>query len=587
MTLDPITLEVINNRLREISATMERLLFHSGYSTILRESYDGSAGITDQDGHTVMASGIPIHLFPYSYSTQAIIRNYPLETMRDGDSFILTDPYAGGNLHLPDLVIATPVFVAGQVIAFCVSIAHKPDLGGIVPGSLGAGAREIFHDGLLLPGVRYWTAEGVVLEVEAIVKRNSRVPDAVAGDIRAQVGCTRVGAARLRELCAEYGTDTVLQSFRELQRLAEGRVRTLLSAWQDGEGETEAWVDDDGVDLDKPVRLHVKVLKRGDSIHFDYSGMAAQGKGPMNLRPQASETAALLALLAYLDPTIPINAGTRRPISFTNPEGKITNARWPATVNSYYGLTHVIYSMIERILAEFNPKRAVASAGFGTGGIAVGHKQARARRPAVQYEILVSSLGATPENDGTSVVMGMSHITPNTPVEILETEFPVRVSAFQWVADTAGAGLHRGGPGYRKEYEILDEALFTLRMGHQFKYPGWGVLGGKAPAVASATLNPGTPRERSLRPLETLEIKPGDTVRIEMPGGGGYGNPLARSPERVLEDVLDSYVTIQGAERDYGVAIDPSSMTLDSARTAELRRNRCLDDSSQGLTKAR
>jgi len=188
MGLDPITLEVINNRLREIVATMEHLLFHSGYSTILRESFDGSAGLCDREGHTVMASGAPYHLFPYYYSVRGVLRNYPLEEMRDGDSFILTDPYWGGNLHVPDLVIVTPVFVDGQVIGFCVSIAHKTDLGGLVPGPSGAGAREIFHDCLLLPGVRYWTRDGVGRGMWALAKRNSRRPGMVAGDVRGARG---------------------------------------------------------------------------------------------------------------------------------------------------------------------------------------------------------------------------------------------------------------------------------------------------------------------------------------------------------------------------------------------------------------
>ncbi|HZU04608.1 MAG TPA: hydantoinase B/oxoprolinase family protein [Chloroflexota bacterium] len=572
MGLDPITLEVINNRLREIVATMEHLLFHSGYSTILRESFDGSAGLCDREGHTVMASGAPYHLFPYYYSVRGVLRNYALEDMHEGDSFILTDPYWGGNLHVPDLVIVTPVFVDGQVIGFCVSIAHKTDLGGLVPGSSGAGAREIFHDGLLLPGVRYWTRDGVVREIEAIVKRNSRSPDTVAGDIRAQVGCTRVGAQRIRDLCAEYGTENILFAFAELQRLSEQRVRQGLAAWPDGEAEAEGWSDHDGVDLDRPIRLHVKVTKRGDEITFDYSQMHEQVKGPTNLRQTHAETAALLALLAYLDPTIPINDGARRPIHFINPEGRITNARWPAPVNSYFGLTVVVYSTVMKALAQFNPQRAVGTVGFGIGAIAVGYRQG-SRQP-IQYEILSTSLGGTPEHDGTFPVMAMSHVTPNTPVEILETEYPVRVVRHEWIPDTAGAGRYRGGPGVRKEYEFLADALFTLRMGHQFNYSGWGVLGGKAPPTARAFLNRGTDRERALGPLETLELRPGDRVCIELPGGGGYGDPYEREPERVLEDVLNGYVSLEAARRDYGVVIDPQNFAIDREATARLRERR-------------
>jgi N-methylhydantoinase B len=569
--MDPITLEVVLNRVREIVATMEHLLFHSGYSTVLRESYDGSAGLCDRDGYTVMASGAPYHLFPYAYSTRGILERYPLPEMRDGDSFILTDPYAGGNLHVPDLVIATPIFVDDEVLGFCVSIAHKTDLGGLVPGSSGAGAREIFHDGLLLPGVRYWTKDGVVPEVEAIVKRNSRAPETVAGDIRAQVGCTRVGGQRIRELCAEYGTESILYAFAEVQRLAEGRVRRELASWPDGTSTAESWVDHDGVDLDKPVHLQVTLTKQADELTVDFSGCNDQVKGPINLRPQHAETATLLALLSYLDPTIPINEGARRPIAFINPEGRVTNARWPAPVNSYYAFTHVLYCTIQKALVEFNPRRAVGTGGFGGGAIAFGHRQPRPTRSGIQYEISVSSLGATPEHDGTHTVQPMSHASPNTPIEIIETEFPIRVTRHEWLPDSGGAGRYRGGPGYIKEYQVLGDALLTLRMGHNFEYSGWGVLGGQAPPTAHAFFNHGGPDERALRPLETLEMRPGDRLEMFIPGGGGYGNPFEREPERVLEDVLNHYVSLEAAEQVYGVAIDRQTLSIDLERTRLLR----------------
>jgi N-methylhydantoinase B len=297
--------------------------------------------------------------------------------------------------------------------------------------------------------------------------------------------------------------------------------------------------------------------------------MHEQVKGPTNLRPSHAETAALLALLTYLDPTIPINDGARRPIHFVNPAGRITNAHWPAPVNSYFGLTVVVYSTIQKALAQFNPRRAVGTAGFGIGAIAVGYRQGG--RQAIQYEILTSALGATPEHDGTFPVMAMSHATPNTPVEILETEYPIRVVCHEWIADTAGAGRYRGGPGSRKEYELLADALFTLRMGHQFKHAGWGVLGGQAPPTARALLNPDSARERTLGPLETLSMAPGDRLRVELPGGGGYGDPRSRDPAAVLEDVRNGYVSREAARATYGVAVDPATGTVDWEVTATLR----------------
>ncbi|MDQ3904563.1 MAG: hydantoinase B/oxoprolinase family protein, partial [Actinomycetota bacterium] len=269
-------------------------------------------------------------------------------------------------------------------------------------------------------------------------------------------------------------------------------------------------------------------------------------------------------------PTIPINDGARRVLSFVSPEGRLTNARFPAPVNNYYGVTHVLYSCVLQALAKFQPERAVGAAGFGVGAVSFGYRQARAGKPAVQYEILVTSLGATPTSDGTFVVMAMSHITPNTPIEILETEFPVLIETFEPTADTGGAGYHRGGVGYRKEYRALGDAQLTLRLG-QFRHGAWGVLGGKPPSRAKATLNPGTDRETPTATLYTAELHQGDTVRLDMPGGGGYGDPLTREPERVLDDVLDGYVSVEAAERDYGVVIDLANKRVDEEQTAALR----------------
>jgi N-methylhydantoinase B len=315
----------------------------------------------------------------------------------------------------------------------------------------------------------------------------------------------------------------------------------------------------------------VKVTKRGEDLTIDYSQMNDQVKGPLNLRPQASEMAGLMAVLTYLDPGIAMNGGFRRPIHFVNPAGKLTNARWPAPVNNYFGLTALVYATVQKALAQFNPARAVGSAGLGVGAISIGYRETRAGRQGVQYEIQPSSLGGTPAHDGTSPVLTMAHVTPNTPVEILETEYPVRVRCHRWLQDSAGAGRHRGGPGYRKEYEALSESIFTLRMGHQFIHPGWGVLGGKSPPTARAFANRATDRERVLGPLETMNLRPGDTVCIEIPGGGGYGDPLLREPERVLDDVLDRFVSVEAARRDYGVVIDEQAGTVDQDATTRLR----------------
>lgn len=277
--LDPITGEVLRTRLDEVVNNMEWLLFHSGYSPILRESYDGSACLLDAAGQVVCAAGMPMHMYPYSFHVQAIIDRFE-DSMQPEDSYLINDPYLGGAFHVPDVAVVTPVFHEDQLIAFTASISHKPDVGGLVPGSSGAAAREVLHEGLLIPGVRVWTKDGLNVDVDAIVRRNSRTPEELMGDIRAQIGCTRVGADRLRSLCDEYGVEVITDAFGMLIGRGEQLMREELRTLPDGEAEAEWWLDSDAADPDTPVLFRVRVEKKGEHIEIDYTGSAPQTKGP-------------------------------------------------------------------------------------------------------------------------------------------------------------------------------------------------------------------------------------------------------------------------------------------------------------------
>jgi len=571
MSLDPITTEVVLNRLREIAATMEHALYHSGYSPILRESQDGTAGLTDASGRAIVVSGgLQYHSLPYYHAVQGVLGRYPATTMRDGDSFIVNDPYKGGNPHVPDFVAVTPVFYRAEIVAFAVSVAHKADVGGLVPGSSGAAAREIFHDGLLLPPVRYWTTDGVNEAVEAIIRNNSRVPDSVLGDLRGQIGCTRLGAERLRALADEYGVETVTAATSELLRVTAGRLRAEIAAWPDGTAEAEGFLDHDGADKDTPVRIHVRVTKRGDRLTLDFSGSSDQTRGPVNANTPTTQAMSLLAVLAATDPTIPMNAGLMEAVEFSIPPRKVVSPQFPATVNLYFPTSHVVYTCVLAALGQLNPARAVAPSGFGTGAIAVGYPRSRSGKPMVQYELMTTSLGGTSRNDGASIVLAMNHYTPSTPVEILESEYPLLVRRFDFRRDSAGAGLHRGGVGYVREYEFLDDCILTVRTSNQ-RFGAWGLLGGKGPRTSRTVVNPDGPDREDLGILETRQMKPGTVVRWEQSGGGGYGNPLERPVEAVVEDVENGYVSPESAAADYGVVLDPVSGAVDRQATRTRR----------------
>ena len=349
MTLNPITIEVIASRFGEIAATMEYVLYHSGYSPILRESKDGTAGITDRTGRVVLiGGGLQYHLTAYRQGVQAVLAAFPVETLRPGDSFILNDPYLGGNPHVPDLIAVTPAFYAGAVIGFGVSVAHKADIGGIVPGSSGSAAREIYHDGLLLPPVRFQTVAGIDQSVEAILRNNSRIPDVLLGDIRAQVGATRIGGERLGALCAEYGSDIVQAVMLRLMELSHNRIAAEIASWPDSETDASGFLDHDGAVLGRPIEIHVAVTKSGSKLRLDFSRSSPQTLGPVNITRQTAQAVSIQALHTIADPTIPFNDGVRDIVEFVMPEGLVVNPVHPATMNHYFPTACIVYSVCSR-----------------------------------------------------------------------------------------------------------------------------------------------------------------------------------------------------------------------------------------------
>jgi N-methylhydantoinase B len=550
--IDPVTTEVVASRLREAAATMEYALYHSGYSPILRESKDGTAGLTDAAGRVVLVGGgIQYHFMQYRIAVEAVLKRYPAERLKPGDSFVTNDPYKAGSSHAPDMVALTPAFHHGRLIGWGVSVAHKADIGGLVPGSSGAGAREIFHDGLLLPPVKFQTEDGIDEDVEAIIANNSRIPEILLGDLRAQVGATRVGVERLAALADEYGQDTLLDVMAHLMASATRRVRAELALWQDGTSEAEGFLDHDGAKKDSPVRIHVRATKTGERLTLDFSGSSPQTEGPVNLVTPTAKAVSFLALLATSDPTIAVNAGLEDAVVFVIPEGLVVSPRHPATVNHYFPTAHLTYNVVLAALGKLNPARAVAPSGLGSGAVSIGYRKARTGRPAVLYELLNTSLGGTAKHDGTPIVMAMCHFTPGTPVEIIESEYPIRVRAFELIPDSAGAGRQRGGLGYAREFEMLEDSVLTVRSANH-RFTAWGQAGGASPRASRVILNPGRAGEEALGPIETRALKAGDVIRFERSGGAGYGPPAERDPSEVAADIRDHYVSEEAAAKVYG-----------------------------------
>jgi N-methylhydantoinase B len=557
MTIDPITLQVVQARLAGIVQEMQNSLFRTGYSTIIRESQDASCAILNRQGEVVAQYVVlPLHMGAFPACADAILKNYGLAEIQEGDAVIINHPYLGGSPHAPDMGVFTPIFYNGDWVGFAANMAHKSDLGGTVPGSGSGNAREIYQEGLHLPPVKFMSRLQPIKEIETIISANSRTPGVVIGDLRGQVGAARLGERRIAELMERYGKQTILESTDILSANTEKRVRQALESWPDGESQAETFVDNDGIDLTRPIRIHVKVKKTGDRIHFDFSGSSDQTQGPANIRPPLVRAACVYCLVALVDRFLPINQGLARVIDATFRTGSVVDPHFPAAVNTYMPTALTVAEAVLRALAVFIPEKRI-SGGSGSAALVLGGRDAQSQRAYVHYEIFSGGTGARWSKDGVSATAFHLSNCKTAPVEIIESEFPTRVEQFQMIPDSGGAGRWRGGLGFARDYRILtDEVRFSMRTDKHAIEP-FGSDGGLAGGKGSCIVNPGSAKEQRLPSrFGDQTLGQGDLLRIERPGGGGLGNPLDRAAEQVLEDVRQGYVSVERAKSDYKVVIN-------------------------------
>jgi N-methylhydantoinase B len=569
--LDAVELEIIKASLDGIVQEMQNSLFRTGYSTIVRESQDASCAIMNARGDVIAQHVVlPLHIGSFPACCQAVLREY--RDIGHGDAFLINHPYEGGSPHAPDMCIITPVFADGVIAGFCGSIAHKSDIGGPVPGSCSGQAREIFNEGLHLPAVRYQRGFQRNVEIERIIAANSRTPELVLGDLRGQLGSSRLGEDRLNALIAKFGAGTALAAFERLLDLAERRMRAAIGEWVDGRFEAERFVDDDGVRLNEPVRIHVVVEKRGDRLAFDFSGSDDQAVGPANIRPPLVRAAIAYCLIALVDPHMFINSGLMRAFDVKLRQGSIMDPRFPAPVNTYNPTVHATVEAVFAALAHVVPAKARGD-GCGSRSIILGGRSTKAGQDYVQYEIVGGGAGARAVKDGASGTSVNQSNAKIAPIEIIESEFPTRVLGFALIPDSGGAGVYRGGLGIRREYLNLQDARFSIRSTKHVIAPN-GVAGGGKGRTGDIIVNAGRVGERRL-PTRYADypLRAGDVFCLDTPGGGGSGDPLKRDPAAVVADVNEGYVSPQAAERDYGVALvrDGRRYRLDAAGTAKLR----------------
>jgi N-methylhydantoinase B len=544
--LDPITVEVVRHKLDGIAEEMQSTLLRSSFSPIVKEGLDASASLFAPDGTTLAQScSIPIHLATLIPAVAEVLKTYPVAGMREGDTFILNDPYTGGT-HLPDIAVMMPVFHRGRVIALSGAMTHHQDVGGMSAGSVPTNATEIYQEGLRIPPLKLREA-GVFNEtLVKLLRQNVRIPDTVMGDLNAQVAACTVGARRLAEIADAYGDNQLRAIFDELLTRSELMTRQALRQIPEGTYRFVDYLDNDGIELDKPIRIEVAATVKDGAIEFDFTGTSKQVRGPMNCVPSGSLAAACFAVRALTDPTIPTNGGCFRPVSLKLPNGTIVNPEEPAPVNARTStIKRITGCMIGALAPVLQDKVPAASAGELLV-IAFGGRRPDGARYVVG-ELIAAGSGAAQGQDGVDVIETDATNCMNLPAEAMEMEAPIRIHRVALRPDSGGPGEWRGGLGTIREYEILEGEVSFSHRGERHFSAAQGLAGGGEGARARSVIRRADGSEEVIPSKTVTRLHAGDRLILETAGGGGYGDPARREFERRAADLADGKVTSSAA----------------------------------------
>ncbi len=547
--LSPGDFAVISGALRSVAGEMSEALMRAAHSTIIRESRDFCTSVLDAAGDTVaQAEGTPIQMNSLSAALDWIDDKYDLTTVRPGDAFILNNAYENGQ-HLNDIILVLPVFDDDErLIGFAGNIAHHLEVGGAVAGS-NADATEIFQEGLILPSMRIDFEKDLYGgPIEQIIEANVRCPDVVLGDLRAQISSILRGRSRLLELLRLYGREKLLTGMRELQDYSERMMRATIARIPDGVYHGED-VTDGQFPGDPLIPLRAKLTVSGDSVEVDLSDSADQVNWPINV-PIASTYSATLTLFAtLLGPEAITNAGTYRPIRIITRKGSIVDPIHPAPVRGRMTGVYRAATSVKRALGQAVPELTAAAGCDSTLTVTLSHN--RDGRYDMFTEILAGGNGGAKGCDGAEAIPQILSNTGNAPAEAIERQHRfVRVQEYSLIQDSGGAGQYRGGLGVRKRFEILDDDVLLTTNGDRQQSNPWGLAGGRPGSRTAYIIHRGgeeiTVPAAGIHPLQR-----GDVYEMRISGGGGWGDPAARDPEAVLEDIRQGRIGYAAAEADY------------------------------------
>ncbi len=534
--LDSATFNIISHGLHAIAQEMGEKLVRSAYSTIIREARDCSTALLDRHGRIVAQSQFcPIHMNSFGKVFEAFAERYDVAAIKPSESLITNDPYSGAQ-HLNDIIIFSPIFYRGAIVAFAASLGHHIDVGGGAAGP-NAQALDVYSEGLRIPPLKFDRARDMGKGMlEQFIRINVRAPDQVAGDLHAQLSANHTGEIRFLEMLDRFGEDTVLNAVEHLQSYSEQLTRQAIETIPDGEYTAEDFVDDNGFTPD-PLRVSVRVTVTGDTLSVDLTGSSAQTKGIVNC-PLASTISAVYGALATLlgGGRIPVNDGLYRPIQNVRvPHGSFLNPDQPVAVRARNSACHRIYNAIMMAMAEAAPDRVLTSGHDTTNAIGMGHMGSDRYR--VYMEVVGGGWGACAQGDGADVVDGYLGNCSNVPVESLEQDYPfMRVEEYSLRIDSGGAGETRGGMGARRVYRILDDDVSFNCYSDRFRIAPWGLFGGRPGSPSQFFIE----RDGGIIHLESkanVALRCGDRLVIETAGAGGYGDPRKRKRELVEKDL--------------------------------------------------
>jgi N-methylhydantoinase B len=543
-SLDPITVDITRYKLDGIANEMQSTLLRSSFSPIVKEGLDASAALFALDGTTVAQScSIPIHLATLIPAVAQIIATFPVAEMKDGDTYVLNDPYCGGT-HLPDIAVVQPAFHRGRPIALSAAMTHHQDVGGMSAGSVPTNATEIYQEGLRIPPLKLREAGQYNTTLVALLRQNVRIPDTVMGDLNAQIAACTIGARRFAELAERFGDNQLGAICDELLARSERLTRAALSRIPPGTYHYVDFLDNDGIELDKPIRIEVTATLKDGAIEFDFAGTSPQVKGPLNCVSSGSLAAACWAVRALTDPEIPTNGGCFRAISLKLPKGTIVNPEAPAPVNARTSTIKRIAGCMIGALAPVMGDRAPAASAGELHVLAFGGKGAAGNY--VVGELIAGGSGAGPRGDGVDAIETDATNCMNLPAEALEMEAPIRLHRVALRANSGGDGEWRGGLGLIREYEVLDgpeagDVSFSHRGERHFSAAA-GLAGGGEGARARSVIRRADGSEEIIPSKIVTVLRPGDRVTVETAGGGGYGAPARRSPGSRAADIANGKI---------------------------------------------